>query len=216
MRLILGRHGETESNRERLALGREDVPLNEKGRLQAAALAASLRGLPVAAVYSSPLVRALDTARAIAGLFGLEVQPDERLIEMDVGEMEGLTPKELRDHHGDFIRRWFTSEAAMLPMPGGESLQQVQDRAWAAVESLRESHPEETVVAVSHNFTIRAIACRALALPLAEFRRFRLDLGAKAALDVEPGRAVLVELNDTCHLRAEGLLEHPGYWSPPA
>lgn len=215
MRLILARHGETESNRERLALGREDVPLNEKGRLQARAVARALEGLPVAAVYSSPLVRALDTARAIAEVLGLEVQVEERLIEMDVGEMEGLTPQELRDHHGGFIRRWFTSDAATLAMPGGESLQQVQDRAWAAVESLRDRHPEETVVAVSHNFTIRAIACHTLGLPLAEFRRFRLDLGAKAALDVEHDRAVLVELNDTCHLRPEELLEAPGHWSPP-
>ena len=215
MRLILARHGETESNRERLALGREDVPLNEKGRLQARALARSLEGLPIAAVYSSPLVRALDTARAIAELFGLEVHVEERLIEMDVGEMEGLTPQELRARYGDFIRRWFTAEAATMPMPGGENLQQVQDRAWATVESLRERHPEETVVAVSHNFTIHAVACRALRLPLAEFRRLRIDLGAKAVLEIDPKRVMLVELNDTCHLRAEGLLEPPGYWSRP-
>lgn len=215
MRLILARHGETESNRERLALGREDVPLNDKGRLQAAALARSLGGLPIVAVYSSPLARAFDTARAVADPYGLEVQVEDRLIEMDIGEMEGLTPKDLQAQHGDFIRRWFTAEAATVAMPGGENLQQVQDRAWAAVESLRETHPEDTVIAVSHNFVIRAIACHALRLPLAEFRRFRLDLGAKAVLDVQTDRVVLVELNDTCHLRAEGLLEPPEHWSPP-
>src|SRR3989337_4449333 len=128
MRLILARHGETESNRERLALGREDVPLNEKGRLQAAALARSLEGLSVAAVYSSPLARAYDTARAVADPFGLEVQVEDRLIEMDIGEMEGLTPKELQAEHADFIRRWFTAEAATVPMPGGENPPAVQGR----------------------------------------------------------------------------------------
>jgi broad specificity phosphatase PhoE len=216
MRLILARHGETESNKERLALGREDVALNDKGRRQAEALARSLDGMPIAAVYSSPLLRALETARAIAKLHGLEVQVEDGLTEMDIGEMEGLTMQELQEQHGDFVRRWFTAEAATVPMPGGESLQQVQDRAWASVQSLRERHPEETVLAVSHNFTIHTIACRALRLPLAEFRQFRFDLGAKAVLDVGEHRAVVVDLNDTCHLSAEGLVEAPGWWTPRA
>ncbi len=212
MRLILVRHGETESNRERLALGREDVPLNERGRRQAAAVAASLAGVPVAAVYSSPLCRAVETARPLAEARGLEVQVDDDLIEMAVGELEGLSPQEMRDRYGDFLREWFSTEAGSLRMPGGESLQDVQDRAWAAVERLAERHPEETVIVVSHNFTIHAVLCRALGIPVASFRRLQHDLAAKAVLEVHDDSAVVISLNDTCHLEAEGLVEARGYW----
>ena len=212
MRLILVRHGETESNRERLTLGREDVPLNEKGRRQAAALVSALTGLPVAAIYASPLRRAVETARPLAEALGLEVQSDEDLIEMDVGEMEGLSPQGMREQYGDFLREWLSPRAGTLRIPGGESLQDVQDRAWAAVERLRGRHAEETVVVVTHNFTIHVILCRALGLPLASFRRLRHDLAAKAVLDVRDDRAVVISLNDTCHLEAEGLAEAHSYW----
>ena len=212
MLLILIRHGETESNRERLALGREDVPLNEKGCRQAAALAASLAGVSVAAVYASPLCRAVETARLLAEERGLEVQVDEDFIEMAVGDLEGLSPREMIERYGDFLQKWFSTEAGSLRMPGGESLQDVQDRAWAAIERLRERHPEQTVVVVTHNFTIHAILCRVLGLPLASFRRFRHDLGAKAVVEVREDRAIVISLNDTCHLEAEGLVEARSYW----
>jgi broad specificity phosphatase PhoE len=212
MLLILVRHGETESNRERLALGREDVPLNERGRRQAAALTASLAGVPATAIYASPLRRAVETARPLAEALGLEVHVDEDLIEMAVGDLEGLSPQELSDRHGDFLREWFSTQAGNLRMPGGESLQDVQDRAWAAIERLRERHPEETVVVVTHNFTIHAILCRALGLPLASFRRLRHDLAAKAFLELRDDRVIVISLNDTCHLEAEGLVEARSYW----
>src|SRR3972149_3685814 len=108
---------------------------------------------PSAPPAPAPLRRALETAEAIAAVHGLPVEVDEALTEMDVGEMEGLTAAEMRGRYGDFLRRWFSDGAGGLAMPGGESLQQVQDRAWAAVNSLRAPHPEGTVVAVSHHFT---------------------------------------------------------------
>jgi broad specificity phosphatase PhoE len=212
MLLILVRHGETESNRERLALGREDVPLNERGRRQAAALTASLAGVPATAIYASPLRRAVETVRPLAEVLGLEVQVDDDLIEMAVGDLEGLSPQELSERYGDFLREWFSTQAGNLRMPGGESLQDVQDRAWAAIERLRARHPEETVVVVTHNFTIHAILCRALGLPLSSFRRLRHDLAAKAVLELRDDRAVVISLNDTCHLEAEGLVEARSYW----
>jgi broad specificity phosphatase PhoE len=213
MRLILARHGETETNRERLALGREDVPLNEHGRRQAAAVAAALSGISIDAVYSSPLRRALETAVPIASQHGLEVQVDDGLTEMDVGEMEGLPAAEMRARYGDFLQRWFSAEAGGLAMPGGESLQQVQDRAWETVMALRESYPEGAIVAVSHNFTIHTILCRALNLPLADFRRLRHDLGATAVIKVREDSATVVRINDICHLEAESLAERGGYWA---
>ena len=209
MHLILARHGETASNRQRLGLGRQDVPLTEVGRLQAEALAISLEQMPVAAVYSSPLRRALDTARAIAERQGLAVVVEEGLTEMDIGEMDGLTFEEMRQRHAEFLRRWQGDDLATLRMPGGESLQDLQERATEALRRLAERHDDETVVAVSHNFTIRVLLCHALNLPIAEFRRLRQDLAATTTLDVRDDRTVLVHLNDTCHLETRGLAEPP-------
>lgn len=212
MLLILARHGETDSNRDRLALGREDVPLNERGRLQAQALARSLSRQPIVAIYSSPLRRALDTARVAADAIGLDVVVDEGLIEMDVGEIEGATFEVMRKRYGELLRRWFSQEVGDVPMPGGESLRDVQDRAWAAIQRIRESHPDDTVLAVTHNFVILTLLCRVLGLSLTHFRQFRQHLAATTTLDVRDDYAIVRRLNDTCHLEAEGLLERGPWW----
>ena len=205
MRLLLIRHGETDRNAERIALGREDVPLNERGRAQAQALAAGLAADRtdgfIAAVYSSPLQRALATAQPLAQALALEVQTEEGLIEMDVGEAEGRALSELQERFPDFLRAWRSDQVADVPMPGGESLRQVQERAWGAVESLRERHDNETVAVVSHNFVILTLLCHALDLPLAHFRRLKHDLAAVSIVEVAKEHQVVLSLNDRCHLR---------------
>ncbi len=214
MRLILARHGETASNRAGLGLGRQDVPLTEKGRLQAQALAEALAGEEIAAVYSSPLRRAFETAAAIAAPHGLEVVPDEGLTEMDVGELDGLTFREMRERNPEFVSRWLGDEAGTLRMPGGgESLQDVQDRAREATRRICDRHDGETVVAVTHNFVIHALLCEALNMSICDFRRLRHDLAATSLLDVRGGRMIVVHMNDTCHLEARGLAETQG-WPP--
>ncbi len=206
MRLVLIRHGETEHNRGNITLGRADVPLNERGRLQAAALAASFSEEP-SAIYSSPLSRAHDTALAIGRACSVDVTIHDGLIEMDVGEMEHLTGAELRERYPDFLRAWLSDEAGDARMPGGESLRDVQARAWAAIERLREAHPEGVVLVVTHNFVILTVICRALGLPLSHFRRIRQGLAAKTVLDVTADSALLVQLNDNAHLIAAGVAD---------
>jgi broad specificity phosphatase PhoE len=206
MRLILARHGETAANRDLLGLGVNDVPLTEKGRLQAEALAEALASEKIAAVYSSPLRRALDTATAIASRHAVDVVVDEGLTEMDVGELDGLTFEEMRARHPDFMSRWLGEEAGTLHMPGGgECLQDVQDRAMSCVSRVAERHDPGSVVVVTHNFTIHALLCHALNMSICDFRRLRHDLAAFSTLDVHDGRTVVVQMNDTCHLQARGL-----------
>jgi broad specificity phosphatase PhoE len=207
MRLVLVRHGETEHNRGQITLGRADVPLNERGRMQAEALGASF---PVApdAIYASPLVRASETAGRIAAATGVPVTIEDALIEMDVGEMEHLTPAELRERYPDFLALWRLSpEVADARMPGGETLAEVQERAWSAVERMRLAHGDGTVVAVTHNFVILTLLCRGLGLPLSNFRRLRQALAAKSVLDVRADFATLLQLNDDAHLVAAGLAD---------
>lgn len=210
MRLLLIRHGETAYNVQQLTLGRDDVPLNERGRLQAQALAKKFRAEPeIVAIYSSPLQRAVATATPLAEALALPVQIEDDLTEMDIGEVEGQTFDQLRERYPDFLRVWLSEGLADVPMPGGESLRQVQDRAWATVEAIRDRHPEVTVAVVSHNFIILTLLCRVLELPLARFRRLRHDLAAVSVLELTPERQVVLALNDRCHLRAGGLAGGP-------
>jgi len=202
MRLILVRHGETDTNKAGLALGRADVELNEHGRWQAQRLAISLKDEPIAAIYSSPLKRALATVEPIASSHGLAVQIDEGLIEMDIGEMEGLTFQQVGERYPHFLRLWLGGQAAYEAMPGGERLLDVQERAWQAIERIRQRQEQGTVAAVTHNFVILSLLCRVLGLELADFRRLRHSMAAKSVLEMGRDRIIVVSFNDTCHLEA--------------
>jgi len=203
MRLFLVRHGETESNRRGLALGRDDVPLNERGLWQAERLGRALAPEPLAAVYSSPLRRTLDTARAVASPHGVDVQTEERLVEMDIGEADGLTFEEVRTRFPGLLEAWVSDKGPTQAMPGGERLLDVQERAWSAIADLAARHNEETVAAVTHNFVILTLLVRVLGLDLVQFRRLRHSVGAVSVLDTRPKRFTLVRLNDTCHLEGD-------------
>jgi broad specificity phosphatase PhoE len=203
VRLILVRHGETDTNKARLALGRADIELNEHGRWQAQRLVVSLNDEPIAAIYSSPLRRALTTAEPIASSHGLEVQVDEGLSEMDIGEMEGLTFQQVGERYPHFLQAWLGSQAAYEAMPGGERLLDVQERAWQAIERIRQRQEQGTVAVVTHNFVILTLLCRILGLELADFRRLRHSLAAKSVLEMGRDRIMVVSFNDTCHLEAD-------------
>lgn len=200
MKLILVRHGQTESNRLGRIQGINDSPLTDVGREQAEAAARALASEAPFALYSSPLRRALQTAEAIGSRAGVRPVKVEELIEMDVGEFEGLSGPQLRERFPDVMRGWDEDPASTV-MPDGESLYDVRDRAWPAVQSLAERHGSETVAAVTHNFTIHTIVCTALDMPLNNFRKLRIDLGAITRLEITSARTTLVSLNETWHLK---------------
>jgi probable phosphoglycerate mutase len=202
MLLTLIRHGETEHNKGQLTLGRADVPLNARGLRQARAVAASV-ARPPAALYASPLARCRETANVIGVATDVSVTVDPGLIEMDVGEMEHLSREELRERNPEFLREWLTAPGAAR-MPGGETLVEVQERAWAAVERMQAGLPEGEVIAVTHNFVILTIACRVLNLPLDDFRRLRTALGGISRIEFPAETSVsaptLISWNGTRHL----------------
>lgn len=212
MRLILLRHGETEHNRGGLTLGRADVPLNARGLLQAQAVAASF-GVRPDALYVSPLQRARQTAAAIESRMRVTAVVDDALVEMDVGEMEHLTRDELRERHPEFLRDWI-SDAADARMPGGETLTEVQARAWGAIERIHAEHAGAadgaSVAVVTHNFVILTLMCRALGLPLKGFRRLRAGIASRTVIDINAaGDCRVLQMNDLAHLLAAGLADDP-------
>ncbi len=202
--IYLVRHGETDDNVSGVPQGLRDVPPNARGREQAQAVARWFEGRDLAAVVSSPLTRTLEVARAIATGRDLEVQTDERLVEFDQGDLDGLPIAEIRDRYPDFIQRWRDEDPTDLRMPGGETYGEVQERMVGAIEDVAARHPDAAAAVVSHNLAIKSALCHALSVPLAGFRRIRTDLAAVSILEVEPGRWWRVSLmNERCHVAGE-------------
>lgn len=192
-KVFLVRHGATDWNIEKRAQGHADIELNDAGRKQAAAAATELAHSDVAAVYSSDLKRAYDTAAAIAGAHGLEVTVDPDFREIDQGEWEGLTTDEIRTRWPDLWgpNRHYNAR------PGGESPQQVKERSMRALAKAVAAHPDETIVVVSHGGTIRWISAEALGYDDYRSRRIRgLGNGAVVCLhaQTEGDRLVLGNL----------------------
>ncbi len=208
-RLLLVRHGETDAAVTGRTQGRIDNPLNARGAAQAAALVERLALEGPSAIYSSPAARALATAAPLAAR-GLEVVREARLLEMDYGQLDNLTGAELRELHPEFMRRWAEDDPATLRMPEGETLSEVQARMLEVLAEIERAHEGVVVAVFSHGFALRALICAVLGLPLAAFRRVRLDLASVSIVEVgeapvDAGRGgrsgrILVQLNEACHL----------------
>ena len=198
MRIYLVRHGETVWNRENRTQGWSDIELNANGRRHAAAIGQALRDAALSAVYASSL------ARAIATYYRLAVVSDPDLRELNQGTLDGLTIEELRREHAAFLKEWATRPGG-LKLPGGESMAELQERAWGAIQRIAATHPEGSVAVVSHNLAIVTILCRMLGLDLDSFRRLRQDVAAINVLDFGgPLGAAAMRINDTAHLSAGG------------
>ena len=155
------------------------MPLNRTGRDQAHALALALRCEPITAIYSSPLLRALETAQIIKAFHAsAPLLQAEGLAEMDLGDFEGMLAQQWAEKYPDFRKAWFEKPLSVT-MPGGESLQEVQARAMDTLERItKHSPPESTLLVCSHSFVNRTILCHALNLSLDRFREVQQETSA--------------------------------------
>ena len=151
--ILLARHGETDWNREGRFQGHADPPLNDTGRAQAAALATELAGAELAAVYSSPLRRAIETAQVVAAQHELEPRALDALREVDVGSWQGLTRAEIETRFPDGFARWLDYEQGWTD---GETYEEMGRRVVAALLELAAAHAREQILAVTHGGPIRA------------------------------------------------------------
>ncbi len=199
---ILVRHGQTDWNTADRFRGRADLALNEAGLLQAAAAAQRIAGQwQPAAVYSSPLRRALLTAQAIAAPLALPVQPHAGLNDIDFGQWQGLTTTEVRERWPEMADAWFGAPQAARP-PGGESLSEVRARAAGMIVELAGRHAGQTIVLVGHTVVNRVVLLAVLGLDNERFWRLGQDTAAINVFETLDGEFCLHSLNDTCHLRA--------------
>jgi probable phosphomutase (TIGR03848 family) len=190
--LLLIRHALCDPVGRSIAGRSPGVHLNPEGRHQAAALAEALAALPVLAVYSSPLERAVETAEPLARRFGREVEMLEELNELDFGEWTGRTLPELEPLA--LWRAWNDSRSSAR-MPGGESMAEVVDRALEGVRRIQRAHAGGMVAAVSHGDVIRGLLAHLLRMPLDLLHRLEVSPASVSVLGLDGDAPRLAALN---------------------
>ena len=184
--ILLARHGETDWNREGRFQGWADPPLNATGRAQAVDLSVQLMAEELAAVYSSPLRRAYETAEVVAASRGLEPVTVDALREVDVGSWSGLSRAEIEQRFPEQYARWLDYGQGW---EDGETYEQMVDRVVGALQELAEARDGERILAVTHGGPMRAASAFADRLSYAEARRRSPVVGNTAVLEfaVEAG-----------------------------
>jgi broad specificity phosphatase PhoE len=213
VRLFLVRHAEALANPDLRYLGRRDDPLTAHGHWQATQLAQAFAAFTLAAVYTSPLTRALETAIPLARPHHLSPLPDPRLVEAAMGTWEGLRRAEIlarspedAAHH----QRW-EADPTVGP-PDGESFADVQARVVACVRDVADRHAGASIVVVSHVGPIKALLCAAMDVPLTAARRMFLDSATVSVID---WGAAAVDWGVPAVLRLYNAHHHLGWEAAP-
>jgi probable phosphomutase (TIGR03848 family) len=192
--LLLIRHGENDyTKKHKLAGYTPDVHLNERGQGQAQALGDALKDVPIKAMYSSPLERAIETATPIAAARGLELQLEARLLETNIGKWQGRSLAALR-----LQKAWKVVQSApsRAQFPEGETFYECQARIVTALDSIaRKYKPQEIVACVFHADPIKLAVAHYIGLALDHFQRLSCDTGSLTALYVGETGANLIKLN---------------------
>jgi broad specificity phosphatase PhoE len=199
--ITLIRHGESIWNGERRIQGNQDPPLSARGRRQAALLVLRLQrhGAKPAAVYTSPLRRAAETAEQIAAAFGVPLVRDSALCEMRLGQWEGMTVPEIQAAYPGTYERWLADPLAS-PAPAGEHLDAFFARVRECLQRMQHAHPDGNLCVVSHGGVVKAVLCHVLGLEPRALFRIKQDNTAVSQVELaEAVRRVLL-VNDTCHL----------------
>jgi ribonuclease H / adenosylcobalamin/alpha-ribazole phosphatase len=193
------RHGQTPMSVQKRYAGRTDAPLTEVGVQQAAAAAKRLASAGLGVIVTSPLLRTVQTAQAVAAVTGAAVVTDDGFRETDFGAWEGLTFAEVRERWPAEISAWL-ADPDVAP-PGGESFTDVSARVTEALDRLLAARAGQTVLIVSHVTPIKMLVAAALLAPPAALYRMHLDVAALCEIDwYADGPAVLRSFNDTSHL----------------
>jgi broad specificity phosphatase PhoE len=198
-KIYLIRHGETNANREGVFRGRYDIPLSGNGLEQARALAGYFEEIQVDRVFCSPLQRAAMTAEIAFN--GIDVELDELINNLDVGEWTGILKADLQKKDPESWNKWI-AEPEDLRFPGGESLNDVSERTKFFLKKLQ-GEKFETAAVVSHRSVLKCLIAAALGLERRYFWRFHLENASVSLLLHDETRGYTLSLlNDTKHLKS--------------
>ena len=206
LRILLVRHGQTEWNQGSESgehfRGRIDIALNPTGIGQANSLAERLASLKIAAVYASPLQRALSTASPIAAAHDLAPEAFAGLLDIDYGQWSGKSHREVASQWPDLHQRWVRTPH-LVQIPQGESLADVRQRAWAGLQTLLGRHEGQIIVLVGHQVVNKVLICALLGLDSSAFWRIRQDTGCINRFDYDGEAFAVLTLNEVSHLLAQ-------------
>jgi broad specificity phosphatase PhoE len=193
--IYLLRHGEVIGAETRRFIGHLDVPLSATGERQCVLQAARLRGVDLAAVFSSDLARARRSAEIIATPHGLTPTAVPALREMAMGRWDGLTAAEIRAREPEAFADWM-ARVGEFPFPEGESVPDLVARAVPAFEAIAAAHAGRSIAIVAHGGTNRALLCHVFGLPLGRLLAFGQDYGALTVLETRSRGWALHRLNE--------------------
>ena len=196
--ILLIRHGQTNANAGGFYIGWSDEDLNELGYTQARRLSARLASLPIASIYTSPLRRAYTTAAILAEPHKLELTVLDDLIEILLGDWQGL-------HKDEIKRRWpelwqqSRTDPSELTMPNGESYRQVTERAVRALKTVLGANRGKQTAIVTHEVIVKVLVAHVFGVSNSIYRRIEVGNGSLSIIRVGENLQ-LVRLNDTSHL----------------
>lgn len=208
MKIIIVRHGQTEWNKEEIFRGRLDIPLDQTGLKQAAAIAENLRHLNIKKIYSSPLKRALATAQAIGKKTRLKPVIEKDLTDFDFGEWQGLTLAQVQEEFPAGFRQW-SKDPGKVIIPGGESLSLARKRVARLLKRILPKKENGNIVIVTHRVINKILISVLLSLDDSYFWRIKQDVGSINIVGYHEGSASILSLNDTCHIKNLMLGDEP-------
>jgi broad specificity phosphatase PhoE len=198
MLMFLVRHAESTWNRLKKIQGQRDPKLSPYGNKEAKLLARRFKGLQFEAVYSSPLRRAQETARAIVGK-RVEIKCVEELTEINLGEWEGRTLNQIRRKFGESFDRWAV-RPTRIRVPGGEDFKEFKKRVNKAIRGIERKHKEGNVLVVCHGGVISTYATSLLNLPPDDVWCLTVKNASLTIVEINPDIHKLITFNDISHL----------------
>jgi len=198
-KFILFRHGQTEWNVGERFRGHADLALNETGLNQARLVAARLGGEQPAAIYASPLRRAMQTAQPLADALRIPVQAHEGLNDIDFGALEGMTVDDAKQAFPEVIETWLT-RPGHVKFPKGDSFKKMLTRIEAMLDELSIKHDGQTIALVSHKVVCGALLCVVLGLDADALWRIQQDVACINRFERRTSGWVMTLVNDVSHL----------------
>jgi probable phosphoglycerate mutase len=197
-KFLLIRHATNYTVGKRIAGRMAGVSLNEEGQEQANKLAHRLKDLPISAIYSSPLERAIETAEPLAATLGKEVKVNEDFLEINFGNWTNLTIEELEK---DATFQLYNSFRSFTEIPGGELMVEAQVRVIKGLKKLCIQHPNETVAVFSHGDLVKAAVAYYAGIPLDMFLRLEISPASVSIINVFEETAQIQLVNDTGEIK---------------
>ncbi len=199
-RIILVRHGECQGNREGLFRGRNNFPLNENGFIQANELAVEIKKFNPIRIFTSPLLRAIQTAHEIGKVCQVEIEISEGINNIELGPWEGKSKNYISENFPEEWDIWL-KEPEKLNVPGIETIDNVQQRARNVLDNIVASYRGKIVVIVSHRAVLKPLIASCLDINRPYFWRIHIDTAAYSILNYDEKRGfTLIQLNQNKHL----------------